>query len=185
MNFATGKNKLQKVIEQRNGYLLLGVAGLGICIIQAVIIYFMMNRQTIILVPPVIEQAMSVTNNSVSSEYLNDMSTFFANLRFNLTSDNATHQQELLLRYTLPQSYNAFKAQLIKEFDHISSEHLTTVFIPATVQSDSKHLKTIISGDLKEIVGDVNVPSKKVTFLIEYKFLDGKLYIKNFEEYHG
>lgn len=107
---------------------------------------------------------------------------FFAGLRLNMTPDTSANQREILLRYTDPEYYNLLKEQLIKEADKLNDQHISFAFYPVDTKINLPKLQTIIEGDLKANVGDAPVPAKRVKYLVQYSYGNGRLLIKAFEE---
>jgi conjugal transfer pilus assembly protein TraE len=110
------------------------------------------------------------------------MTTYFATLRLNMTPASSNMQRESLLKYTDPNYYNDFKSQLVQEADRINDQHMSIAFFMVNKKADEKHLKVLIEGDLKIYVGEVSLPSKRVSYLIAYRYNSGRLLIKSFEE---
>ena len=182
MNLATYRSHIEKIVSQRNGYLVLASGALLVCLLQAVIILLLYGREKIIIVPPSIEKSFWVSANNVSPEYLSEMTLFFANLRLNLTTENADIQRETLLRYIDPAYYNRFKSVLVKEGDRLSDQHITMAFYPVNVKVNTNKFQAIIDGDLKSSVGDAPMPTKRISYLVTYRFDTGRLLIKSFDE---
>lgn len=182
MNISTYRSHLEKIISQRNGYLILAATSLIVCFLEAIIIFCLIGKERIVLVPPSIEKTFWVSANSVSPEYLSEMSMFFANLRLNMTPEIAASQREILLRYTDPAYYNNLKEQLIKEADKLNEQHISLAFYPINIKVNNNGLQTIIEGDLKASVGDAPIPTKRVKYLVKYRYDNGRLLIKAFEE---
>ena len=182
MNISIYRSHLSKIISQRNGYLVLAGCALVICLLEAVIILLMVGRERIVIVPPVIEKSFWVSAQSVSPEYLSEMTMFFAGLRLNMTPDNSGLQRETLLRYTDPSYYNALNSQLVKEGDKLNDQHISMAFYSVNIKVNSKRLEAIIEGDLKTSVGDAAIPTRRVKYLVGYRYDAGRLLIKSFEE---
>ena len=66
----------------------------------------MINRERIVIVPPVINQAFWVNSQTVSPEYLSQISSFLVQLRLNMTPSSAEYQRDI---------YCAIPIQLIME----------------------------------------------------------------------
>jgi conjugal transfer pilus assembly protein TraE len=182
MNFTLARNQIENLIAKRNGYLLLAIGSLFICLIQLLIIFYMIGREKIIIVPPDIQKSFWVSATHASPEYLAEMTRFFSSLRFNVTAENVHSQQETLLRYTDPSYYPALKNELVQEADRIAEQHVSMVFFPVNLKIDSKHFKVMIEGDLKILVGDAALPTKRTSYLITYGYDAGRLLVKSFEE---
>lgn len=182
MNLATYRSHLEKIISQRNGYLLLACGALSVCLLQTIILFFAYGKERIVIVPPSIEKTFWVSSHNVSPEYLSEMTMFYANLRLNVTSENASLQRETLLRYTDPAYYNTLRSQLVQEEDRITEQHISMAFYPVNVKVNSNKFQVILDGDLKTNVGEASVPTKRVSYLVSYRFDAGRLLIKSFEE---
>jgi len=182
MRFSIARSQLEKIFAQRNGYMMLALGSLLICLLQMIMMFFLIGREKIILVPPTVEKSFWVSASHVSPEYLSEMTIFFANLRLNITPESAGIQRDTLLRYIDPVYYNTLKSQLVQEADHISDQHMNLAFFPVNVKVDSKHFKAIIEGDLKSYVGDASLPTKRVSYLVTYRYDWGRLLVKSFEE---
>ena len=182
MNLSTYRSHLAKIISQRNGYLVLACGALIICLLETMIILLLIGREKIVIVPPSIEKSFWVSAQNVSPEYLSEMTMFFANLRLNMTPDNAGMQREVLLRYTDPAYYNSLNSQLVKEADRLNDQHISMAFYSVNIKVNSKKLEAIIEGDLKASVGDAAIPTKRMRYLVGYRYDAGRLLIKSFEE---
>ncbi len=182
MKFFIERSQIEKVLLQRNGYIILAVSSMAVCLVQLILIIVLVGREKIVIVPPTIEKSFWVSAQSVSPEYLSEMTEFFANLRLNITPESAQLQSETILRYTDPQYYDLLKQELVKEADKVSDQHLSVAFFPVNIKVDTKNLKGIITGDITSIVGDERIPSKRVSYLISYRYDNSRLLVKSFEE---
>ena len=182
MKLSIERSEIEKIYSQRNGYLMLAAGGILLCILQIVMIFTLIGREKIVLVPPSIEKRFWVAADNASVEYLSEMTSFFASLRLNMTPDNAAFQRESLLRYIDPAFYNTVKTELIKEEEKIKEQHISMAFYPVTIKVNDKKLNAVIEGDLKSFVGDVAMPSKRLSYRINYRFDHGRLLVKSFEE---
>lgn len=182
MNFTIQRSQLEKLFAQRNGYLLLAACAIIVCILQVIVMFFLIGREKVIFVPPSIEKSFWVSSQNVSPEYLSEMTIFFTNLRINMTPESAAMQRDTLLRYIDPSYYGSFKSQLVKEADLLNEQHISVAFYPINVRVDQSHFKALIEGDVKSFVGDATLPTKRVKYLITYRYDFGRLLIKSFEE---
>ena len=182
MNTKFFKSKLAKLIEQRNGFMVLALGLIVLCLILVLLVFNLAGRERIIISPPVVNKSFWVTNSEVSAEYLSEMSTFFAYMRLNVTPENVDYQHEALLRFVDSSYYGVFKGQLVAERDHLVDEHINTAFYPAQVKVDAKQLKVMISGDIHSSISDEKFTPRNVTYEIVYSYNQGRLLIKSFNE---
>jgi len=182
MKHAINKSLLEKIIKQRNGYLVLASGLVILTLAMLLIIAQLINKQSTIIVPPTINKSFWVTKNSASSEYLAEMSSFFTELRLNVTPHSIAKQHEMLLRYVAPQYYGKLKTRLISEAERIKKSNISTVFYPVDIQVNQNNLKVTIIGDLKSFIGQTTLPNHRKAYLITYNFHHGHLYVTNFKE---
>jgi conjugal transfer pilus assembly protein TraE len=182
MHFSHYRSELQGMIKKRNGYAVIAVGALFLCLLLTVLIFCLIGREKVVLVPPVIEKSFWVSSAHVSPEYLSEMTAFFAYLRLNVTADSASLQHNTLLQYTDPGFYNALKGQLLQESDHLIEQHLSTAFFPVSVKVDSGHLTAVITGDLYGYVGETALPTQRVAYAVTYRFAAGRLWVRAFKE---
>jgi conjugal transfer pilus assembly protein TraE len=182
MNLSTYQTEIRKMIEQRNGYLVLSSGLLILCLTLSFLIIILCGRERIILTPPSMNKDIWVSTHSASPEYFSRMSLFFSELALNLTADNVDFQQELLLRYVDPSYYAVIKPQLVAQADRIKKEHISTAFFPVDMKVDEKHAEAIVTGDLKSYVGDTALPTKRITYRFSYRVNSFTPLITLFEE---
>ncbi|SRR5579883_463537 len=177
------KSRIQYLVDNRNGYLLLASGSIILNILLSLIIYYVMGYERVVLVPPNITRQSWVSQNSVSPEYLASMSLFFMELRFNLTPSNALIQRQLFLGYVEPSQYEKLKAELIEQEEHLKKEHIAISFYPtASPFVDSDKLIAKVSGDIQYVVGDSLQPAQHIVYQIAYRLSGGKLMIRSIEE---
>lgn len=185
MNINSYQAELRKIIAQRNGYLVLAVGLLILCLILASMTILFSGRERIVLMPPSMKNNIWVANTSASPEYFSRMTLFLSELALNLTADNIDFQQELLLRYVDSEYYPILKPQLVAQADRIKKDHISTAFFPVDIKVDSKHATVIITGDLKSYIGDMALPIKRVAYRMAYKFNSFTPLVTKFEEVHN
>lgn len=182
MKHVLKKSRIQYLVDNRNGYLVLASGSLLLNIVLGVIIYCVLGYEKTVLVPPTIIHGSWVSENKVSSNYLSSMSILLADIRLNLTPANAALQRQLFLEYVDPKNYEKLKTELIEEEEKLKNEHISMTFFMTNVGSDADKMVSKIEGDLQYIVGDSLQPSKHVVYKISYRLSSGRLMIQSLEE---
>lgn len=182
MKYTFNKSILDKVIRQRNGYLVLAIALVFLCILLTFALCEVSLHKRTFLVPPDINRSFWVSESTVSSEYLAEMSLFFMSLRLNLTPSNVKAQRDMLLKYADPKYYGELKMQLVAEGDRIAKEDLSYAFYPVDFKVDAKNLTTKVTGDIKATIGKETLPDKRVNFLLKFNYSYGRLFVTSFKE---
>ena len=182
MDYAHYRSEIAQLIARRNGYVLLALASLALCIALVGLVFCLLGREKIVLVPSTVEKSFWVARNASSPEYLSEMSTFFAVLRLNTTVASAPAQHQTLLRYTDPRAYGALKSQLAQEASRLQEQHLAFAFFPIDTQVDSAHLTAFVIGDLQSTVGENILATQRVQYQLRYRWAAGRLWLCSFEE---
>jgi conjugal transfer pilus assembly protein TraE len=181
MKNSINESMLTSSLKQRNGYLVIALGLVVLCLILAGIIYHLAFNKRTYIVPPQIQRSFWVADNEVSPEYLSEMTTFFTSLRLNITSSNISHQHEMLLRYTDPSYYGQLKTILIAEAEHLTKNHLSSAFYPVDVKVNSSELTATITGDIKSFVGKESLPDKRVNYQLRYRYHNSRLLVFSFQ----
>jgi conjugal transfer pilus assembly protein TraE len=176
------KSRLQHMLAQRNGYLVLAALLAGVCLVLAISVCRLIGRERIVITPPVVNQAFWVEARAVSPEYLSQMVSFLAQLRLNLTPGNTAYQQETLLRYTDPGYYGDLKNELVSEAEQLEKTHTSLIFYPVEVAVDAKQLTAQLTGDLSATVGNDHLPVQRIHYQLQFRYAEGRLWLKSFEE---
>ncbi len=182
MKTAIQQSRLQELIAKRNGYLVLSVGLLLLCVLLSMMILRLIGRERIVITPPVIQRSFWVDNSQVSPEYLTEMTIFLAQLRLTVTPTSAEYQRETLLRYTDASFYGGFKNELVAEADHLTKSHLSLAFYPTNIMVDSQNLNARITGDLISTIGNAPLPAARVIYQVRYRYINGQLRLQSFQE---
>jgi conjugal transfer pilus assembly protein TraE len=182
MKIQIQKSLLQYVIRHRNSYLAIACGSLLLNILLGIGMISMVGHEKIVLVPPQISQTFWVGHNYVSSEYLSEMSHFFATIRFNILPATVENLREILLRYVSPEYYESLKIELINEAERMTKEHISTAFYPVDIKTDVKHLEALVTGDLITTIGTNQLPVKRVIYRISYSHNNYRLLVKKLTE---
>jgi len=182
MHAAHLKSRLQKLIAQRNGYLMLAAGLLLLSLLLSLMVWRLIGRERVIITPPVVHRTFWVDHDEVSAEYLAEMTTFFAQLRLTVTPSSAPFQHATLLRYTDSAHYGELKNELVAEADHLTQSHISLAFYPVRVETDAKHLQARIEGDLYSTIGNAPATPIRIAYRVMYRYNEGRLLLQTFEE---
>ena len=176
------QTRLNQLLEQRNGFLVLAAGTLILCLCLTLLLFYSMNHSRTIVTPAVVEKPFWVSNSEVSADYLSQMALFLVGCKLNLTPENADSMRKILLRYTDPRYYGAFNTALIAEHDRIIQQHINTVFYPIDITVDAKNLTAVVTGDLYSGVGTTQLAPQHLSYQFQFTYRHGRLLIKNFNE---
>lgn len=177
------KSELSK--EKKNKTILLAASAvlLVVVLVQSItlvyLVHYAHSKHDIRFIPPKISQEFTLSGEGVSDSYLRDMSHFLTQLRFNVTQSSAATQFNVFLGYVSASLYGEMRAQLVKEVEQITHEHISCVFYPTGYDIDNHHLSVKVSGLMKRFVGAEQMTEQKEIFLIQYAYDSGQLKITN------
>ena len=135
-----------------------------------------------VLVPPNISRSFWVGGDTASSEYLQEMAYWYAGLALTISPESAGYQDELFLKYASPDQAGKLQADMGARADFIKKNNVSTQFSVRSVKVDTDNLKVALSGTLSTFVSDKKAGDRNATYMIGFKFINGKLYVSNFKE---
>ena len=150
--------------------------------VLALLVILLQKERQVVVVPPVVNDAFTVTQHTVSESYLTQMSDYFLSLALNKSPGNARHQTTNLLSYVEPSFFDALKAILAKTDAKIAKENISTSFFPVRDQVWPKAMIVKVTGDFVSKVGDKTLPTQRLTYLLKYHYVQGRLHIVDFKE---
>lgn len=151
-----------------------------ICTLESIALIF--KRETVIIMPPEISQSFWIEKGRASAAYLEEMSVFLVNLILDNSPSSAAYQRDVILRYVLPESYGAFKSQLITDENRLKKENLSTSFKPVSIKVSRRQNLVHLTGDLFGFIGDKRIFQTRKCYALQLTFSYGRLFIKSFTE---
>jgi conjugal transfer pilus assembly protein TraE len=136
--------------------------------------YHALNKKTVlVVVPPYLDERVTLAYNAVSENYHSKYSLYAAILMGNVTPATVSETVDAL-KYTFsPKLYSQMKMQLQKESDALKNSASTLQFIPKSWEYEPDTGKTFVTG--KQVMRPLNgQPTQK---LITYEF---KLEVNNY-----
>ncbi|AJP48000.1 hypothetical protein PG1C_05075 [Rugosibacter aromaticivorans] len=135
-----------------------------------------------ILVPPEVHQTFWVSGQKVSTEYLQEMAYWYSGLALNVTPHVADYQKNLFLKYAAPSEYGRLQAEFGARTEFIRKNNASTQFSPQSVTPDEAAMKVALTGVLLTWVGDKKASEKQTTYVVGFRYLNGRLHVSEFKE---
>jgi len=135
-----------------------------------------------ILVPPEVHKTFWVSDQKVSTEYLQEMAYWYAGLALNVTPHVAEYQKNLFLKYAAPSEYGRLQAEFGARTEFIRKNNASTQFSPQSVTPDEAAMKVALTGVLLTWVGDKKASEKQTTYVVGFRYLNGRLHVSEFKE---
>ncbi|MCP5152439.1 MAG: type IV conjugative transfer system protein TraE [Chromatiales bacterium] len=180
MRLGRYRSALGEAIRRRNAWMAIALV---LAVTDAALVAWLHRvdlREKTILVPPVLERAVWVHGDTLSPEYLEQMALYFAGLALTYHPDNVAHQVRLFLRHADPRAHGALSARLEADVARVRESHLASVFYPQSVRTRGHD--AVLTGELRLLVGQQSVESRRASFRLGFAYRDGRLHIAHFEE---
>lgn len=159
------------------------VAGLTVVVlIEAGAMLRLAGAEKTVLVPPEINRSFWVSENAVSKEYLEEMAYWYAGLALNITPAVSDYQNSLFLKYAAPSEYGRLQAEMGARAEFLKKNNTATQFSVRNVTTNEKDLKVALSGTLVTWTSDKKAGERNATYLVGFKFMNGRLYVSDFKE---
>lgn len=161
------KKHILHVSKALNALLLLAVMGLLLAnvLLTAGLIYAV-RQHTVTVIPPRLQQPVTVSNHSVDDAYLQQMAEYFLYLKLNITPETVGRQYTQLLRYVDPTSYHEIQPRLLQEAKRIQQQKISSNFVVSAVAIASATKQVKLQGTLKKWVGSRPLAPEPSTYLI-------------------
>jgi conjugal transfer pilus assembly protein TraE len=171
--------------NQRNEILFMriAVAGLVLALLaNAGASFTVAGSERTILVPPEIHQSFWVNGQKVSGEYLQEMAYWYVGLALNITPHVADFQKNQFLKYAAPSEYGRLQAEFGARTEFIRKNNAATQFSTQAMTLDEGAMKVALSGVLQTWVSDKKAAEKQTTYVVGFRYLNGRLHVSEFKE---
>jgi conjugal transfer pilus assembly protein TraE len=169
--------------NQEIRFMRLLVAGLTVVVlIEAGAMLRLAGAEKTVLVPPEINRSFWVSGNAVSKEYLEEMAYWYAGLALNITPAASDYQNSLFLKYAAPSEYGRLQAETGARAEFLKKNNTATQFSVRNITTNEKDLKVALSGTLVTWTSDKKAGERNATYLVGFKFMNGRLYVSDFKE---
>ncbi len=164
-------------------FMRIAVGGLVLALLaNAAASFSVAGSERTILVPPEIHQSFWVSGQKVSPEYLQEMAYWYAGLALNVTPNVADYQKNLFLKYAAPSEFGRLQAEFGARTEFMRKNNAATQFSTQSVMLDETNMKVALSGVLLTWVGDKKASEKQTTYVVGFRYLNGRLHVSEFKE---
>lgn len=176
------------VLERDNAraeitFLRLLAAGLALgVLVVAGIALKLTGAERTVLVPPQIQRGFWVSGNAVSKEYLEEMAYWYAGLALNVTPQISAYQNDLFLKFAAPGDLGRLRAEMGARAEFLQKNSVATEFSVRGVTTDERALRVALTGTLYTWAGDKKAGERSATYLVGFKFMNGRLHVSDFRE---
>lgn len=172
--------RLQKLLFYKNIWM-----GISSCLLLGILLLswsILVHEEKVVFIPPHIKENFWVQEDKASSEYIEEMGSFFVHLLLDISPASAVYQREVLLRHVLPSQYGAMKSQLLEDEERLKKENVSTHFdiLDMKISKEGNNLR--VKGRLSTFVSGSKVSEKEKTYEMRLTIKKGRLFLESFKE---
>jgi len=156
--------------------LLAAVLILSTCVVTA------MNKERVILVPPVINSKVMITGDRASDNYLREFTRYIVNLALTYNSANARSQFSELLAVYDPAGFPNARKELYELADKIENTRASSAFHIQSMTNDPEKNQVEVLGSKMTYIGEMKADIIQTSYIVEYRFDNGKFILTRLYE---
>lgn len=156
--------------------LLTAVLILSACVVTA------MNKERVILVPPVINSKVMITGDSASEDYLREFTRYIMSLALTYNPVNARNQFSELLAVYDPAGFPNARKELYELADKIENTRASSAFHIQSMMNNSEKNQVEVLGAKMTYIGEMKADIVQTAYIVEYRFDNGKFILTRLYE---
>ena len=173
---------LNRLTAQRECYRYLCYGLLALAILLAFGWHYSARHTTTVVVPPVLNQSVSLHGAQASASYLMQMSRYLSNLRLTISSETAKAQNQAFLDMVALGQHAAMSQALTDEQKQFQKKNVYAVFYPERAKVDVSTQSVVISGNQHVWLGEESLISRKVAYRLTFTMTSLGLRLQSFQE---
>ena len=149
------------------------------------LLLFKDNVVTTVLVPihhEASEASWLVSENKVSSDYLNRVARDLLVLATHSTPVNVDYNRQALLKYVSPKSFGTIEAELLNQAQELKQKRATYLFDVTAATTDTQNLTVRFDGLKRVFIGERETERKNTAYQLSFNLVAGRLYLNAFTE---
>ena len=171
------KKNTEKLVAQRNCFLLFS-AVLSVAVVLLSILLFFKNERTVIV--PTTGPSFWIEDTKVSNAYLEKMGLFLSDLLLNRTPSDVEKKNQIVLEYVHPAFYQEIRKTLNQEKETILKGQQSFFFRTERSFVDLSTEAFVIEGDCLVLVGKMGetpfcAQKERKKFTLQFHCQNGKL----------
>ena len=156
--------------------LLAAVLVLSFCVVTA------MNKERVILVPPVINSKVMITGDHASDDYLREFTRYIVSLALTYNSANARNQFSELLAVYDPAGFPNARKELYELADKIETTRASSAFHIQSMTNNADNKQVEVQGAKMTYIGEMKADIVQTAYLVEYRFDNGRFILTRLYE---
>ncbi|WP_116964216.1 type IV conjugative transfer system protein TraE [Fastidiosibacter lacustris] len=164
--------------KKMNRYLTIVLLAMAVALVgMSIAVYRAIGHKSVVLMPPVLTQQMTISDVMPDAAYLQQMGLFLVSLRLNITPSNIDNHFKTFLTHVNSSIYGQVSVELDEEIKAVQRGRITSAFYPREQLINPHDLSVKITGRLDKYVGNRQISSKDQTYLLTFDYNQGHLSI--------
>lgn len=144
---------------------------------------YVVVRERVIVVPPVVTDAYEVGASFGNREYLTDITRMVLDKLATTTPETVDANNAFVLKVVDPSAYPQLKTELELAAARVKRERITTIWIPLTYSVDVAAHQVRVDGRIKTWISNAYTSERARSYVVSYHISTfGRLYVENVEE---
>jgi len=156
--------------------LLAAVLVLSFCVVTA------MNKERVILVPPIINSKVMITGDHASDDYIREFTRYIVSLALTYNSANARNQFSELLAVYDPAGFPNARKELYELADKIETTRASSAFHIQSMTNNADKKQVEVQGAKMTYIGEMKADIVQTAYLVEYRFDNGRFILTRLYE---
>ena len=156
--------------------LMAAVLVLSVCIVTV------LNRERVILVPPVINSKVMITGDRASDDYLREFTRYVISLALTYNPASARNQFSELLAVYDPAGFPNARKDLYELADRIETTRASSAFHIQFMTNNSDRNLVEVQGAKMTYIGEMKADIVQTTYIVEYRFDNGRFILTRLYE---
>lgn len=156
--------------------LMTAVIVLSFCVMSA------MNRERVILVPPVINSKVMITGDHASDDYLREFTRYIVSLALTYNPANARNQFSELLAVYDPAGFPNARKDLYELADRIETTRASSAFHIQSMTNNAERNQVEVQGSKMTYIGEMKADIVQTAYIVEYRFDNGRFVLTRLYE---
>lgn len=141
-----------------------------------------LDEEWVTIVPPSLEEPMSISKRNPSADQLNKMGWFISESNMTFTPNTLPDQQKQVLMYVYPDFYGEMQKKQQEALDYVVKNNISQIFERRTIKYNPSNLTVVYLGTIQTFVGDKRLDPREVAYKVQFYWNNYKLYIKEARE---
>ncbi|SNB45423.1 type IV conjugative transfer system protein TraE [Geobacter sp. DSM 9736] len=156
--------------------LLAAVIVLSLCVVTV------MNKERVILVPPVINSKIMISGDKASEDYLREFTRYIISLALTYNPANARNQFSELLAVYDPAGFPNARKELYELADRVENTRASSAFHIQTMTCHPDKNLIEVEGSKMTYIGEMKADIIQTVYLVEYRFDNGRFILTRLYE---